>query len=56
MDGVLVDFYWPEADLVVEIDSYTYHGGKPSFEEDRRRDTISEISRLLSAAGARTGR
>ncbi|HEY5190118.1 MAG TPA: type IV toxin-antitoxin system AbiEi family antitoxin domain-containing protein [Solirubrobacteraceae bacterium] len=79
VDGILVDFYWPEADLVVEIDSYTFHGGKPSFEQDRRRDTIhtlagrrtlrptahriehepdaviSEISRLLSVAGARTG-
>jgi hypothetical protein len=33
----LVDFYWPAQRLVVETDSYTYHGDPLSFERDHRR-------------------
>jgi very-short-patch-repair endonuclease len=31
------DFYWPVQRLVVETDSYTYHGDRLSFERDHRR-------------------
>ncbi len=44
VDGVLVDFYWPEADLIVEVDSYGYHRGRPRFESDRRNDTIHALA------------
>jgi very-short-patch-repair endonuclease len=44
VDGLLVDFYWPDADLVVEVDGYTYHRGRRSFEDDRRRDAIHTVA------------
>ena len=36
--GHLVDFHWPAAKLVVEVDGYAFHRGRASFEADRRRD------------------
>lgn len=34
VEGHLVDFFWPRQRLVVETDSYTYHGDRPAFERD----------------------
>jgi very-short-patch-repair endonuclease len=36
--GRLVDFFWPEQRLVVETDSWEYHRGSVSFEDDHDRD------------------
>jgi hypothetical protein len=36
--GVLVDFLWRDAKLVVETDGYTYHSTRSAFERDRERD------------------
>jgi very-short-patch-repair endonuclease len=36
--GRLVDFFWPEQRLVVETDSWDYHRGSVSFEDDHDRD------------------
>lgn len=36
--GYEVDFYWPEARLVVELDGFAAHGTRARFESDRRRD------------------
>ncbi len=33
-----VDCWWPHLRLVVELDSYTFHGSRRSWEADRRRD------------------
>ena len=33
-----LDVLWPEARLVVEIDTYETHGTRHSFEADRERD------------------
>jgi very-short-patch-repair endonuclease len=33
-----VDFYWPEAQLVVEADSRRHHDTRAAFERDRERD------------------
>jgi len=33
-----VDFLWPEARLVVEVDGYAFHSTRAAFERDRRRD------------------
>lgn len=33
-----VDFLWPGAELVVEVDGYRYHRGRSAFERDRARD------------------
>jgi very-short-patch-repair endonuclease len=37
VEGELVDVVWREHRLVVEIDSWGFHRGKRSFEDDRRR-------------------
>ncbi len=39
INGVLVDFAWPEHRLIVEVDGYAYHRSRRQFEDDRRRDT-----------------
>jgi very-short-patch-repair endonuclease len=36
--GHMVDMLWPDAGLVVEFDSWRYHGGRHAFERDRLRD------------------
>ena len=33
-----VDFYWPDAGLVVETDSYATHQGQQAFEDDHNRE------------------
>lgn len=35
--GFEVDSYWPDSRLVVEVDSWRFHGSRRSFEADRRR-------------------
>lgn len=39
VDGELVDCFWPQHNLVVELDSYGFHRSKRSFEDDRLKDT-----------------
>ena len=34
----VVDFFWPEAKLVVELDGRATHGTRRAFQEDRDRD------------------
>ncbi len=36
--GRRVDFFWPERRLAVETDSWEYHRGSVSFEDDHERD------------------
>jgi very-short-patch-repair endonuclease len=36
--GELVDCWWPEHGLVVEVDSYAFHGSKRGFASDRTKD------------------
>lgn len=43
VDGLLVDFYWPEAELVVEVDGFAFHRGHASFERDRANDTVRAL-------------
>jgi very-short-patch-repair endonuclease len=43
--GLMVDFCWPEAKLILEVDGFRFHGGRAAFERDRRRD------QRLAAAG-----
>jgi very-short-patch-repair endonuclease len=40
----LVDFYWAQARLVVEVDSYHFHKGPREFENDRRRDAKLQLA------------
>lgn len=48
--GHEVDAYWPAARLVVELDSWEFHGHRDAFQRDRARDS----ERLV--AGYRTVR
>lgn len=48
VEGFLVDLWWPESRLVVEIDSYGFHKDRRKFESDRLQDT------KLQLAGCRT--
>ena len=50
VEGFEVDFVWPDARLIVETDSHTYHGTADAFERDRARDA------RLTAAGWRVVR
>jgi very-short-patch-repair endonuclease len=42
--GILVDAYWPEHNLIVEVDGWNFHKTKRSFENDRRRDVKLQIA------------
>jgi very-short-patch-repair endonuclease len=45
VEGYEVDFWWPDAGLVVELDGEAVHHTRRAFREDRRRD------RALATAG-----
>lgn len=45
VEGRMVDFHWRHARLIVEIDSYRYHGDRPAFERDHASTVV------LMAAG-----
>jgi hypothetical protein len=50
VEGYLVDAFWPAARLVVELDSWEFHGDRTAFEKDRERDAV------LQACGYRVVR
>lgn len=43
LEGYEVDFYWPDAKLVVEIDSYTFHRSWPQIQRDHERDAHLKV-------------
>lgn len=38
VEGHLVDFLWPSKKVIVETDSWSYHGDRPTFEKDHQTD------------------
>jgi hypothetical protein len=42
--GFEVDAYWPQARLVAELDSYSFHRSRRSFESDRARDAALQVA------------
>ncbi len=44
VEGFLVDMFWPEARLVVEIDSYGFHRLRGEFNSDRYRDAKLQLT------------
>jgi very-short-patch-repair endonuclease len=50
VEGLEVDFSWPEHRLIVETDGHRHHGTRAAFERDRERDA------LLTALGWRVVR
>ena len=55
LHGYEVDFQWPAARLVVEIDSYTYHRSWAQRQRDLRRDAALQVRghRVLRLTGDR---
>lgn len=47
-DPIRFDFYWPDAKLAIECDSWQFHGHRQAFERDRARDA------QLAALGIQT--
>ena len=43
LHGYEVDFYWPQARLVVEIDTYTYHRSWAQRQRDLERDADLKV-------------
>jgi very-short-patch-repair endonuclease len=37
VEGFLVDAYWPQSKLVVELDGYEFHSDREAFERDHRK-------------------
>jgi hypothetical protein len=65
VEGFEVDCHWPGSNLVVELDSWSYHRGRRAFEADRERDEVFQVAghrilrvthRRLSAAQATLAR
>ncbi len=36
--GIRVDYCYPEARLIIEVDGYAFHGNRSAFDSDRERD------------------
>jgi very-short-patch-repair endonuclease len=48
VDGDEVDVLWPEARLIVELDSWEFHAHRAAFEKDRDRDTEHLLSGYIT--------
>jgi predicted transcriptional regulator of viral defense system len=46
VEDMEVDFHWPDAGLVVEVDGFEYHRTRAAFERDRERDLRLQLSGL----------
>jgi hypothetical protein len=44
IEGIEVDFVWPDKRLIVEVDGYAYHRSPSSFELDRERDIQLQLA------------
>jgi hypothetical protein len=42
--GYEADFFWPEQRLIVEVDSFQFHGHRLAFERDRKRDAAHTLA------------
>lgn len=42
--GIEVDFLWPGARVVVELDGYAFHSDRAAFERDRERDARLQLA------------
>jgi very-short-patch-repair endonuclease len=44
VEGKLVDAYWPDAQVVVELDSWKFHRHRKAFEDDREWSAILTLA------------
>ncbi len=49
VEGYVVDFYWPQYRLVVEVDGYAFHKQRRSFESDRQKDIALQLAGIRVA-------
>ncbi|MFL5826215.1 MAG: type IV toxin-antitoxin system AbiEi family antitoxin domain-containing protein [Thermoleophilaceae bacterium] len=47
VEGLEVDFYWPEQQVVLEVDGFEYHRTRHAFETDHQRTAILEDAGLI---------
>lgn len=40
VNGLEVDFFWPDNGVVVEVDGFAFHANRGAFEDDRGRGTL----------------
>jgi very-short-patch-repair endonuclease len=57
LHGYLVDAYWPDQGLVLEVDGWRAHGHRLAFESNRRRDQVllAHGIRALRVTGRQLG-
>jgi very-short-patch-repair endonuclease len=48
VEGFLVDFWWPQSRLVVELDGYRFHKDRRKFEDDRLQDTKLQLAGCMT--------
>jgi very-short-patch-repair endonuclease len=48
VEGFLVDFWWPQPRLVVELDGYRFHKDRRKFASDRVQDTKLQLADCMS--------
>jgi very-short-patch-repair endonuclease len=46
LHGFEVDFHWPQAALIVEVDGFAFHSSRAAFERDRARDARLQAARI----------
>jgi hypothetical protein len=58
VEGYELDAYWPAERFGVELDTYDYHGGRRSFEDDRLRQESLKLAgiEMVRITGARLDR
>jgi very-short-patch-repair endonuclease len=44
IEGVEVDFAWPDHRVIVELDGFAFHAGRAAFERDRARDAALTLA------------
>ena len=44
IEGVLCDFVWRDARVIVEVDGYSYHRVHRVFVSDRERDVVLKLA------------
>jgi very-short-patch-repair endonuclease len=44
VEGKLVDVVWKKQKLIVELDSWAFHGHRKAFEDDRERDADLQLA------------
>lgn len=56
--GCELDAFWPTERFAVELDTYDYHGGRRSFEDDRLRQESLKLAgiEMVRITGARLDR